>query len=680
MRTRSHPVKTMEAGDFVLYDDQGRDTDLGDVPSFNRPMFQSYRGAAADTSPLLEEAPVAQMAGPTLSSQSTPMLPRKSPLQRNNLSPTNTPPQPSSGTLGAPLHLLSLQGATDSDASSTPKLTPLFPNISTESNTNTSASSSPNHVLTPPSQPPADQRPWIMPTNDGNSLSFMWKPNDQSAENMQRWKSYWNANGGPRSNQPLSTNLDLAQNQNQVSAGFFPMPADKMTVSPRDLHLDYDEATTPPAKYKDVNLFGDSAPLFPPAPSNDESGAQPSLSQLPMSMETGSSTEEEDDEDEKPFQGGPHTQTNMGQTVPNEQLLEQWSRPMYGGAPRNIPIPSHPHHQDSMSYSQFGPAFSSVSTSSESEDEAGDRTTTKPSTKGTHSGGQPFQRSASGTLGGYGYIPRSQDSTMSTSTESESAPDSRMSMSMTESGYTSREESQPRSPTILDSAQAIEPKTESPPSTLSSTAPPVPTAGRPRRSSSRTRRTNDAHVIPTSAAVGSTSSDSSSPEADGDSDYEQSHHIVHPTPRASRRGRPPRSVAGAHRRTGSANSLHNTVGHPFGTSPTNLQGMTRPNTTSPVAAGSAIRCDYISPITHQVCGTVFHRMYDLARHRITLHLREEAQMVKDGVLKVDQCLVLGKEVDVDKALAELEWNCRVCGATFSRKDAMLRHERLRHHR
>ena len=73
-------------------------------------------------------------------------------------------------------------------------------------------------------------------------------------------------------------------------------------------------------------------------------------------------------------------------------------------------------------------------------------------------------------------------------------------------------------------------------------------------------------------------------------------------------------------------------------------------------------------------------MYDLARHRITLHLREEAQLVKDGHLRVDQCVVLGKEVDVEKALAELEWTCRVCGARFSRKDAMLRHERLRHHR
>lgn len=92
-----------------------------------------------------------------------------------------------------------------------------------------------------------------------------------------------------------------------------------------------------------------------------------------------------------------------------------------------------------------------------------------------------------------------------------------------------------------------------------------------------------------------------------------------------------------------------------------------------------IRCDYVSPITHVPCGTVFHRMYDLARHRITLHLREEAQMVKEGRLRVEDSVVLGKEVDVKKALSELEWACRVCGAVFSRKDAMLRHERLRHH-
>ena len=99
-----------------------------------------------------------------------------------------------------------------------------------------------------------------------------------------------------------------------------------------------------------------------------------------------------------------------------------------------------------------------------------------------------------------------------------------------------------------------------------------------------------------------------------------------------------------------------------------------------LAPGAAIRCEYRSPITNELCDTIFHRMYDLARHRITLHLREEAQAVKEGRLKVEDAIVLGKEVDMHKALAELEWTCRVCGATFSRKDAMLRHERLRHHR
>jgi hypothetical protein len=97
-----------------------------------------------------------------------------------------------------------------------------------------------------------------------------------------------------------------------------------------------------------------------------------------------------------------------------------------------------------------------------------------------------------------------------------------------------------------------------------------------------------------------------------------------------------------------------------------------------VATDGTTKCDYISPITGAECQTAFHRPYDLARHRETIHAREEAGFVRDGKLSLDACVVLGKEVDPKKSTAVVEWKCKECGANFSRKDAMLRHERLRH--
>lgn len=82
-------------------------------------------------------------------------------------------------------------------------------------------------------------------------------------------------------------------------------------------------------------------------------------------------------------------------------------------------------------------------------------------------------------------------------------------------------------------------------------------------------------------------------------------------------------------------------------------------------------CNYVSPLTGEVCGTEFHRPYDLARHRETIHAREEATLLKQGQITKDQCVVLYKEVDPAKSLATVEWRCdgpNGCGALFSRKD------------
>ncbi|KAE8223473.1 hypothetical protein CF319_g3505 [Tilletia indica] len=107
-------------------------------------------------------------------------------------------------------------------------------------------------------------------------------------------------------------------------------------------------------------------------------------------------------------------------------------------------------------------------------------------------------------------------------------------------------------------------------------------------------------------------------------------------------------------------------------------------------------CDYVSPLVMMSeggptaasvkearCGTVFHRPYDLSRHRETIHAREEAKLVKAGQLKIEDCVVMGKEIPAEKVMAgATEWKCEGkngCGSVFSRKDALLRHQRIRGH-
>lgn len=89
-------------------------------------------------------------------------------------------------------------------------------------------------------------------------------------------------------------------------------------------------------------------------------------------------------------------------------------------------------------------------------------------------------------------------------------------------------------------------------------------------------------------------------------------------------------------------------------------------------------CDYVNPLTGAWCGTQFHRLYDLVRHRETVHGREEALEIRKGNLAPDQAVVWGKEVDPATSNVDREWKCN-CGSVFSRKDALLRHKRLRGH-
>lgn len=95
-----------------------------------------------------------------------------------------------------------------------------------------------------------------------------------------------------------------------------------------------------------------------------------------------------------------------------------------------------------------------------------------------------------------------------------------------------------------------------------------------------------------------------------------------------------------------------------------------------VASGTSI-CTYLHPLTGAYCGTHCNRLYDLVRHR-QIHAKEEARAVARGELALDQAVVWGKEVDPASSSITKEWAC-VCGSIFSRKDALLRHKRLRGH-
>ncbi|KAI3626223.1 hypothetical protein CBS9595_001584 [Malassezia furfur] len=680
----------MQADDFVLFDDG---TNPAGTPSqgtmsshdsrttgFNKPSFLQYRGQLNDTSPVLDEAPYNHFAQ---LGQADPMLMQRAMRggdpyatapntahARTSASPNSTPPeQPSSGTLGTPLTMLSLQG----DDRNLPGA--LFPDLGgREAN----GQMKPNSYL-PPKQTQA-QHPlaqgWPYPPNQAPSKDtlepdvdqpFLWNMPGHAQEQWKPW--------GPTP--PGVANADMLRAAADQAGQGAPRPQgdDRLTVSPRELYLDADRAAT---RNAGPNLFPsqNAPPLLPPRTDDDTLLAPPFG--LSSAMEGGSSTEEEDDEDERPFPSSSYAGSVLGATAPNEQLLEQWSRSMYGPAGGGgMPSQRVPPRE----WAVTGPSFSAMSTSSESEED----TPARPPRMGERLSGHAaqFANTVPGALGGYGYIPGSQESGMSVqSNDLDSTGGSQMSASMTESD-TPGHNDRGRSPSILNTAQAITPApkrasrvgrdaSDEEEATDAHARPSRASADaeRPRqlRSSSNTRRKSSDQDVSGARLSAGPSSDSSSPEND-ESDYEQS-QLAHHTPRAAnKRGRATRG-AGGHARTASGQQ-----------SPTGATAdVARAAQASSSSNSSAIRCDYVSPITGQRCGTVFHRMYDLARHRITLHLREEAQLVKEGKLKVEQCVVLGKEVDVKKALAELEWICRVCGASFSRKDAMLRHERLRHHR
>lgn len=253
-----------------------------------------------------------------------------------------------------------------------------------------------------------------------------------------------------------------------------------------------------------------------------------------------------------------------------------------------------------------------------------------------------------GALGGYGYIPGSQESGLSVA-----------------AGRSQDEES--LSPSIRSSAQSSDRKAaeiSAPPPLLSARQPsfggPAPAAAKAASSAGVTRDplpTKDDRIDTSGNEEGSErSTNSANSHGGNESDDENS-----PESAASRKPAQPKAAKASKPKPSAASATGTT---------------TKPN--APVAADGTTKCDYVSPITGAACQTAFHRPYDLARHRETIHAREEAGFIREGKLRLEECVVLGKEVDPKKSTAVVEWKCKTCGANFSRKDAMLRHERLRH--
>ncbi|BGP13540.1 hypothetical protein JCM10213_006681 [Rhodosporidiobolus nylandii] len=188
-----------------------------------------------------------------------------------------------------------------------------------------------------------------------------------------------------------------------------------------------------------------------------------------------------------------------------------------------------------------------------------------------------------------------------------------------------------------------------PPALAPAPAPPAAsdaTPTRPQRQRKRSRRTfgsdgedgegeeEEEYRPPPSIARSTASASADDAGAAGDSD-DASYHSSHSAAAPSRRSGPSAGPAPKRRRRA-------------------------PNASASAAAGpNAIRCDHVNEDGTQ-CGVAFRRPYDLARHKESIH--------SEGMN--------GEKLAAGKAK---EFKCQECGGVFSRRDALLRHSRIKGH-
>ncbi|CDU22374.1 uncharacterized protein SPSC_01004 [Sporisorium scitamineum] len=285
------------------------------------------------------------------------------------------------------------------------------------------------------------------------------------------------------------------------------------------------------------------------------------------------------------------------------------------------------------------------------------------------------RRNVPGALGGYGYIPGSQESGLSV--DAANAP-----------GAAVSHDEGSISPSIRSSAQTSDRRTKGSIAPGISAPPPLLTARPPTFGSGVLRPeaagsslpVKDDRVEASGEEEESETGTNSASIGGNESDYEDSpENAVASTKKAKPKTAKPRtSVGGGANSNAAAAATAGAAENGGGSNSNSTTTTTATKASALTAADGTTKCDYVSPITGVACQTAFHRPYDLARHRETIHAREEAGFMREGRLELEDCVVLGKEVDPKKSTAVVEWKCKTCGANFSRKDAMLRHERLRH--
>ncbi|WVQ74314.1 hypothetical protein IAR50_003912 [Cryptococcus sp. DSM 104548] len=86
-----------------------------------------------------------------------------------------------------------------------------------------------------------------------------------------------------------------------------------------------------------------------------------------------------------------------------------------------------------------------------------------------------------------------------------------------------------------------------------------------------------------------------------------------------------------------------------------------------------VQCDYINPLPpYNRCTDVFTRKYDLPRH-MARHARREGELVVEGALDEAKAVLWRKFKDKPKV------QCGTCGESFTRMDALKRHQAKQHH-
>lgn len=446
----------------------------------------------------------------------------------------------------------------------------------------------------------------------------------------------------------------------------------------------------------------------PPKKKMTDSASQQSILSNDLFSPAYSTSSSTDDEDEKPYksnsQGAAPIQS-VQQGPAQQQGKWQFPFPSQASKDQMASLTHQPHS---------GPRFSVVSSSS-SESEDDDQ-------RGRQKNNAPYNTQGRRSMGGYGYMGSSQESGMSVSTPYFSSTQSgntsmqvppvsssqdsspfypssnsqhatavraRQSDNTTpqsaggQSDSQSQDEGPKLSPSIRTSAQAINPPIDSrnaPSNSHYYQNSNSASTGQRNQSRNRAQAQQAALSAASTAAAnanravseaGHSSMESNSEwetgedsEADG-SDYGDVRKSGATTTRkapGTRKRRRDGTAGGG--RSGGGGGRSGGTGH-----------------TSSTASHLTV-CDYVSPLSGEACRTEFHRPYDLARHRETIHAREEALLVKQGRLKKEQCIVLYREVDPAKSLATVEWKCEGkngCGSLFSRKDALLRHKRIRGH-